>query len=321
MLAIQAEEGKGSGHPSEPQLPSSTTQPTHEEPIPNVVSSSHQKTPTPMQALNKVVVPGAKKPWGGSITQTRFERVPTPPYDSPFLRVHTLGSDEGSMTLQELMVLCITLSKKVESLEADLKQTKKVYGATYTKLIMKVKRGFFQTGRMIEEMDQDAGVTLLNKMFTLILEEEGQLVLAVVELVLLVGKGKMEESEDEQSKRTKLQQEQDRLGHEAAVRLHEELDEEERQRMARVHELKELFETTMKNVNTFVPMETEDRGRASELASGSSQATIIDSAEVGSSKRDAEAELDHEGSKRQKTNETLGSVQEQREEEEKEMSQ
>ncbi|GJX64211.1 hypothetical protein Tco_0298554 [Tanacetum coccineum] len=129
----------------------------------------------------------------------------------------------------------------------------------------------------------------------------------------------MEESEDEQSKRTKLQQEQDRLGHEAAVRLHEELDEEERQRMARVHELKELFETTMKNVNTFVPMETEDRGRASELASGSSQATIIDSAEVGSSKRDAEAELDHEGSKRQKTNETLGSVQEQREEEEKEM--
>nr|GEW62186.1 hypothetical protein [Tanacetum cinerariifolium] len=33
------------------------------------------------------------------------------------------------------------------------------------------------------------------------------------------GKGKMEEYEDEQTKRTKLQQEQDRLGHEAAVRL------------------------------------------------------------------------------------------------------
>ncbi|GJY12410.1 hypothetical protein Tco_0381719 [Tanacetum coccineum] len=33
------------------------------------------------------------------------------------------------------------------------------------------------------------------------------------------GKGKMEESEDEQIKRTKLQQEQDRLGHEAAMRL------------------------------------------------------------------------------------------------------
>ncbi|GKA07102.1 hypothetical protein Tco_0686326 [Tanacetum coccineum] len=38
MLAIQAEEGKGSGHPSEPQPPPSTAQPIHEEPILNVVS-------------------------------------------------------------------------------------------------------------------------------------------------------------------------------------------------------------------------------------------------------------------------------------------
>ncbi|GJY54698.1 hypothetical protein Tco_0446362 [Tanacetum coccineum] len=86
-------------------------------------------------------------------------------------------------------------------------------------------------------------------------------------------------------------------------------------------EIKELFETTMKNVNTFVPMETEDRGRASELAAGSSQETIIDLAEVGSSKRDAEAELNHEGSKKQKINEASGSVQEQPKEVEKELSQ
>ncbi|GJS76321.1 hypothetical protein Tco_0726202 [Tanacetum coccineum] len=63
----------------------------------------------------------------------------------------------------------------------------------------------------------------------------------------------------------------------------------------------------MKNVSTFIPMETEDRERASELAAGSSQAIIIDSAEVRSSKRDAEAKLVHEGSKRQKTNEASGS--------------
>ncbi|GJW96400.1 hypothetical protein Tco_0178208 [Tanacetum coccineum] len=56
----------------------------------------------------------------------------------------------------------------------------------------------------------------------------------------------------------------------------------------------------MKNVNTFVPIETEDKGRASELAAGSSQAKIIDSA---------------------KTNEASGSVQEQPEEEEKDLSQ
>nr|GEY28094.1 hypothetical protein [Tanacetum cinerariifolium] len=42
-------------------------------------------------------------------------------------------------------------------------------------------------------------------------------------------------------------------------------------------------------VNTFIPMETEVRGRASELVAGSSQAIITDYAEVESSKRDAEA--------------------------------
>ncbi|GJV52997.1 hypothetical protein Tco_1448738, partial [Tanacetum coccineum] len=76
---------------------------------------------------------------------------------------------------------------KVERLEADLKQTKQVYGAAYTKLIMKVKRlektvktsysrrrakivvsdaeedlkDSSKQGRMIEEIDQDAGVTLV----------------------------------------------------------------------------------------------------------------------------------------------------------------
>nr|GEU68467.1 hypothetical protein [Tanacetum cinerariifolium] len=76
-------------------------------------------------------------------------------------------------------------------------------------------------------------------------------------------------------------------------------------------EIKTLFETTMKRVNTFVPMETEVRGRASELAAGNSQATITDSAEVGSSKRAAkEAELDYEESERQKTNEASGLVKE-----------
>ncbi|GJS88336.1 hypothetical protein Tco_0770972 [Tanacetum coccineum] len=46
------------------------------------------------------------------------------------------------------------------------------------------------------------------------------------------GKGKMDESEPVKTK-TKLQQEQERLGYEAAVRLQAELEEEERQRIAR----------------------------------------------------------------------------------------
>ncbi|GKB95275.1 hypothetical protein Tco_0981412 [Tanacetum coccineum] len=38
------------------------------------------------------------------------------------------------------MVLCTTLSKKVEDLESDLKQTKKTYNTALTKLILRVKK-------------------------------------------------------------------------------------------------------------------------------------------------------------------------------------
>ncbi|GKG00560.1 hypothetical protein Tco_0302250 [Tanacetum coccineum] len=67
------------------------------------------------------------------------ETAPTP-RDLPLPRVRSLGSDEGSLTLNELIVLCTSLSKKVESLESDLKQTKQTYGVAYIKLIMKVKK-------------------------------------------------------------------------------------------------------------------------------------------------------------------------------------
>ncbi|GJT75868.1 putative ribonuclease H-like domain-containing protein [Tanacetum coccineum] len=73
---------------------------------------------------------------------------------------HTPGSDEGSMTLKELTVLCTRLSKKVASLEANLKQTKKVYGNAYTKLIMKVKK-LEHKGRKIAQIDEDEGITLV----------------------------------------------------------------------------------------------------------------------------------------------------------------
>ncbi|GJS80352.1 hypothetical protein Tco_0730233, partial [Tanacetum coccineum] len=62
--------------------------------------------------------PRCQEATGGSIAQTRSKRYDTSRIDG----------------------LCTTFFKKVESLEADLKQTKKVYGAAYTKLIKKVKK-------------------------------------------------------------------------------------------------------------------------------------------------------------------------------------
>ncbi|GJY52362.1 hypothetical protein Tco_0443209 [Tanacetum coccineum] len=392
MLAIQAEEGEGSGHPSEPQPPPSTAQPTNEEPIPNVVSSSHQKTQTPRQALNQVTeLPQTSEPipnvpdeavyeeWDdkveratitaasldaeqasggsprcqeamrGSIAQTRSKRVPTLPRDSHLPRVNTLGSDEG-----------------------NLKQTKQVYGAAYTKLIMKVKKlektvKTSHSRRRAKIMQQktnvhtytrrkravstgSGGISTASRLFStaeeLVSTVGASMPVSTTGMVQEVnirfpspvvikdkGKGKIEESEDEQIKRTKLQ-----VRVEADEELSKRLQAEEMNKYSKVDQAKmlvdlinqrkkyfaaqkaeakrnkpitqlnELFETTMKNVNTFVPMENEDRGRALELAAGSSQATITDFAKVGSSKRAAEAELNHEGSKRQKTNEASGSV-------------
>ncbi|GJW24761.1 retrovirus-related pol polyprotein from transposon TNT 1-94 [Tanacetum coccineum] len=69
-----------------------------------------------------------------------IDKTPTMPHDSPLPRVHILGSDEGRMQQNELIDLVTKLSDRVVALETNLTQTKKVYGATFTKLIKKVKR-------------------------------------------------------------------------------------------------------------------------------------------------------------------------------------
>ncbi|GJS73613.1 hypothetical protein Tco_0706454 [Tanacetum coccineum] len=218
----------------------------------------------------------------------------TMPHDSPLPRVHSLGSDEGSMTLHELMVLYTTLSKKVESLESNLKQTKLTYGAAYTKLIMKVKKlenkiklrkarrrvrlivsedeydleDPSKQGRKIAQLDEDEGITLvqmgtqtqgrhehdLEPDFEFTALEEVSTVspevkTAAESLVYIrrsvakrkdKGKAIIKEVEPVQ-KKTKLQLEQERLGYEEALRLQEQLDEEERKRIARVHEEANTF--------------------------------------------------------------------------------
>ncbi|GKC14306.1 hypothetical protein Tco_1011088 [Tanacetum coccineum] len=58
-------------------------------------------------------------------------------------------------------------------------------------------------------------------------------------------------------------------------------------------ELKALFETSMRRVQTFHPIESEGDKTDPRLT-------------IRSSKRDADVELDHEGSKKHKTNEASG---------------
>ncbi|GJS17020.1 hypothetical protein Tco_0411492 [Tanacetum coccineum] len=171
------------------------------------------------------------------------------PIDSPLLRVHSLGSDEGSMTLHELTVLYTTLSKKVESLESDLKQTKLTYGAAYTKLIIKVKkwRNFLKSskarrrvrlivskdkddledpskqGRKIAQLDKDEGITLFTAPEEVYTAEPD-----ISTANVPVSTAGAEVCLPNPEKKTKLQLEQERLVYEEALRLQEQLDEDER---------------------------------------------------------------------------------------------
>ncbi|GJY08232.1 hypothetical protein Tco_0375286 [Tanacetum coccineum] len=73
-------------------------------------------------------------------------------------------------------------------------------------------------------------------------------------------------------------------------------------------ELKNLFEAIMRRVGAFVPMETEIKREVPELA-------------AGSSKRDAEEELDQGSSKRQKTSKNSEPAKESKEKEDDKLSQ
>ncbi|GKF15047.1 hypothetical protein Tco_0056509 [Tanacetum coccineum] len=119
-------------------------------PVEQETEVPHPSSPPHTNIADEAASPGVNVRHGGAATtftsldarqgSGNIDKTPSMPHDSPLLRVNTLGSYEDNMTLQELTVLCTQLSKKVESLEADLKQTKNVYGDAYTKLIKKVKR-------------------------------------------------------------------------------------------------------------------------------------------------------------------------------------
>nr|GEZ81124.1 hypothetical protein [Tanacetum cinerariifolium] len=319
------------------------------------------------------------------------------PHDLPLPRVNTLKNDDDRMLHNKLMDLVINLLDRVLALEEDLKQTKKVYGAAYTKLIIKVKKlektvktsqarrkakivvsdmevdleDPFKQGRsMIEEINQDTEVTLVthtqknvhtytrrravstgsggvsiaSRMISTAkasVSTAGASMPVSTACMVDKGKGIMEESESYVTK-TKRQQEQERLGHEVAVRLQEEFDKEERQIIARVHEATQSFsEEEWENIRARVKaneeltqrLQAEERNKYRSYTlkqlkklsfdeikelfeaiirriknfipmESEDDKTVSKLAEARSSKRDAEEELDQGRSKNQKIGES-----------------
>ncbi|GJS85032.1 hypothetical protein Tco_0751573 [Tanacetum coccineum] len=101
------------------------------------------------------------------------EEPATMPYDLSQPRVQSLGNDKGSLTLNELTVLCTTLSKKVEDLQNDLKQTKLTYRAAYTKLILRVKK-LEHKGRIITKINQNPSISLVQDEGTSWIQEDAE---------------------------------------------------------------------------------------------------------------------------------------------------
>ncbi|GJZ96726.1 hypothetical protein Tco_0669060 [Tanacetum coccineum] len=176
---------------------------------PTLRSSIRQETEVPQpnspphtNVADEAASTGVDVRYGGAATTVtglevgqysgNIDKTPTMPHDSPLLRVHILGSDEGIMQHNELMDLVTKLSNRVVTLETDLTQTNKVYGVAFTKLIKKVKmleknnklnkskrklrlvlsdeegldsdilsQRSFQTCAEIAQIDEDEGITLV----------------------------------------------------------------------------------------------------------------------------------------------------------------
>ncbi|GKD64391.1 hypothetical protein Tco_1306499, partial [Tanacetum coccineum] len=216
-----------------------------------------------------------------------MHKTPTRPHDSPLPRVHTLGSDEGSLQQNELMDLVTRLTDRVEVLENDMHQTNKVYSSALTKLILRVKKlekkvktnkarrrarivilededaeeDSSKQRRKISEIDKDPTISLVQpeqdmeynfdvstaEGFTTtsvpvtIASATPEVSTAAANLMYIrrsaekrkdKGKAIMKEDESVQQK-IKKQLEQERIGHEEAIRLQEKINKEENQRIAR----------------------------------------------------------------------------------------
>ncbi|GKB85863.1 hypothetical protein Tco_0958135 [Tanacetum coccineum] len=215
-------------------------------------------------------------------------------HDLPLPSSHTLGSDEGRMQHNELMDLVTKLLDRVVSLETDLQQIKKVYGVAYTKLIKKVKRleeklnksrRRSRLGRHEHEMESDFKFTTT--------EDVSTANVPVNTLILLVQKLVLPS-----------------LKYEEALRLQEQLDKEERQRIARVQEEASSF--NIKEWDDIQARVEADEEFAVRLLAEEREPEIIPKVAAGSSKRNAEEELGDESSKRQKVGDSSQQAEEPR---------
>ncbi|GJY65373.1 hypothetical protein Tco_0467611 [Tanacetum coccineum] len=111
-----------------------------------LTSPTPESSPTPSSSPSRITSSPSLS--SEPSTEPTFEPQPSPdaeyhvpsPNESPLHAVHSHGSDEGSLKLIELMNLVTKLSERIGVLEDDLKRTKQTYSAAFTKLILRIKK-------------------------------------------------------------------------------------------------------------------------------------------------------------------------------------
>ncbi|GKF38699.1 hypothetical protein Tco_0118760, partial [Tanacetum coccineum] len=111
-----------------------------------LTSPPPEPSPTPSSSPSRIT--SSPSPSFEPSTAPIFEPQPSPdaeyhvltPNESPLHVVHSHGSDNGSLKLNELMNLVTKLSERIGVLEDDLKKTKHTYNSAFTKLILGIKK-------------------------------------------------------------------------------------------------------------------------------------------------------------------------------------
>ncbi|GJT27675.1 putative reverse transcriptase domain-containing protein [Tanacetum coccineum] len=171
-----------------------------------------------------------------------------------------IGLEASSMQQNELMDLVTKLSDRVEVLENDMQQTKKVYSSALTKLIIRVKKlekkvktnkarrrariviledkdaeeDSSKQGRKISEIDKDPTISLVQPEQDMEYDFDVSIAkgFTTASVPVTTASVTLEVSTAAANLNTKKQLEQERLRHEEAIRLQEQINEEEKQRIA-----------------------------------------------------------------------------------------
>ncbi|GKC46342.1 hypothetical protein Tco_1064064 [Tanacetum coccineum] len=167
------------------------------------------------------------------------QHIPTP-HASPLYAIHSHGSDEGSLKLIELTNLVTKLFERIGVLEDNLKKTKQTYCAAVTKLILRGRK--LSDAEVQEKASTETEPIIQEVTPTKVIQDQGSSKKGNSKVSTAgATKGTASEvlviSTAEPKKKSMKEIEQERLRFAKAIRLQEQMNEEQRAQIARDEEI------------------------------------------------------------------------------------